>query len=224
MLKRVLAMMTLACLVGAPAMAQEKHVTIDVLFGWSFSDGVQTDNAIVAGDGNVYNRIDPKDSFKYGIGGGALIGPNLEVGFLFGQQLSKLTLGGTTTKEVGDLTVNNYHGYLGYNFGEDTMPARLYFFGGLGATSFGTVNYTRINGAPGTTSADTQFSTTWGLGLKFFPSKSAIGARVGIQWTPTYIKSTAGGYWCDPYWGCYVGGNPHYANAWDINGGLSFHF
>jgi len=223
-MKRTAVMVALAALLGAPAMAQEHKAVVDVLFGYSFADGVQTDQSILAQDGNLYNRLDPKDSFKWGIGGGALVGPNLEFGFKFGQAMSKLEVGGTKTTEVGDLTLNNYHGYFGYNFGDPEMPARLYFFGGLGATQYGEVKYTRLNGAAGTTSSDTQFSTTWGIGVKLFPHGGKVGGSFGIQWTPTYIKSTAGGTWCDPYWGCYVTGNPHYSNAWDLNGGLSVRF
>src|SRR4051812_40865620 len=99
MFKRTVLMVAMATLIGAPAMAQEKKAEIDVLFGWSFADGVQTDNSVLAGDGHVYNRIDPKDSFKWGLGGGALVGPNLEVGFLFGQAMTKLEIGGTNTVE-----------------------------------------------------------------------------------------------------------------------------
>ena len=44
-----------------------------------------------------------------------------------------------------------------------------------------------------------------------------IGARLGVQWTPTYVKSDPGGYWCDPCWGgCYLVGDPQCPNAWDL--------
>lgn len=33
--------------------------------GWTFSDGVSS-AGIVAADGNLYDRIDPKDAFSYG--------------------------------------------------------------------------------------------------------------------------------------------------------------
>ena len=47
---------------------------------------------------------------------------------------------------------------------------------------------------------------------------------IGLRWTPTYIKSDAEGYWCDPYWGCYVVGDAQYATQFDINGGVTFRF
>jgi hypothetical protein len=41
---------------------------------------------------------------------GGYIGPNAEVGFMYSQQLSTLQLGGTNTRDVGDLKISNYHG------------------------------------------------------------------------------------------------------------------
>jgi opacity protein-like surface antigen len=222
MYKRTMLMLALATLVAVPAMAQEKRGEVNLLFGWSFADGVDG-NAVTAGDGKIYNRLDPKDGPKWGLSGGAFVGPNGEVGFMFSQLSSKLVAGGNTNTEIGDMTVSNYHGYFGYNFGDPDMPVRMYFFGGAGATTFGSVDYTRINGQPGQFNSATKFTTTWGLGLKLAPSKT-VGARFGIQWTPAYIKSDAAGYWCDPYWGCYLVGNAKYANQWDLNGGLSFRF
>jgi hypothetical protein len=102
MLKKSLLMAAVASLVAAPVMAQEKKAEISIMLGYSFADGVDTTNNVPAGDGHIYNRVDPKDGFKWGLGGGALVGPNLELGFLFGQLMSKLQLSGTNTIDVGD--------------------------------------------------------------------------------------------------------------------------
>jgi opacity protein-like surface antigen len=138
------------------------------------------------------------------------------------QALTRLVVGGTTTVEVGDWSINSYHGYFGYNFFEDDAMVRPYILGGLGATSFGSVDYSTALRS-GTVNGETQFSTTWGAGVKFYASPN-VGARVGLQWTPTYIKSDAAGYWCDPWWGCYLVGDPQYSNAFDISGGVVFRF
>ena len=206
----------------APAYAQSPKVEVDAFAGWTFSDGVSTTNAIIAGDGNVYDRVDPKDSASYGFSVGALIGPHNEVGFIFGQQLSKLVFGGTTDREVGDMTISTYHGYFGYNFGESNAPVRPFIFGGLGATSSGDVNVT-VLGQPHSISGSTRFSTIWGGGVKFLPNPK-VGIRAAVQWVPTYIKSDAAGWWCDPYWGCYLAGSAQFANQFTINGGVVFRF
>jgi opacity protein-like surface antigen len=211
-----------ATMSAVPAMAQDKKAEASILLGWTFSDGV-SGNSVAAGDGNVYNRIDPKDSFKWGVDVGFFTSEQVEVGFLFTQQMSKLTLGGTNTKEVGDMKIANYHGYLAYNFYDNSSKVRPYFFGGMGATHFPSVPFTRVGVGASSTFAETQFSTTWGAGVKMFPAPG-IGVRVGAQWTPVYIKSDAAGWWCDPWWGCYLVGNAQYSNQFDITGGISFRF
>ena len=223
MLKKVVWMAAAATILAAPSVfAQEHRGEVGVNLGWTFSDGVDG-QGVRALDGNIYDRVDPKDSFKWGLNGGVYVGPNAEVGFMFSQQLSKLELGGTSTKEVGDLKISNYHAYFGYNFFEPDVKVRPYLFGGLGATNFGSVDYTRFNNVQGTIASETQFSTTWGAGVKMFASPN-FGIKVGAQWTPTYIKSDSAGWWCDPYWGCYVVGDAKYANQFDITGGVTFRF
>jgi opacity protein-like surface antigen len=155
----------------------------------------------------------------------------VEVGFQYGAQNSKLEasedLAGfnTPTLEIGDMRVSTYHGYFLYNFFEEDSPIRPYAMFGLGATKFGSVEFNTLTLGPLKTDSETQFSTTWGAGVKFFPNPS-FGVRAGVQWTPTYIKTDSEGWWCDPYfyWGCYVVGDAQYSNQWDLNGGVIFRF
>jgi hypothetical protein len=35
------------------------------------------------------------------------------------------------------------------------------------------------------------------------------------------VKSDSEGWWCDPYWGCYVVGNAQYSNQWELAGGIT---
>jgi len=221
MLKKIAWVALVAVVMASPAFAQDKRAEVSVLFGWTFSDGVDG-QAIVTPSG-VFDRVDPKDSFKWGLGVGFLTSENAEVGFLFGQQMTTLQAGGSSTVDIGDSKTSTYHGYFGYNWVDSGAAARPYAMIGLGATNYSGVDYTRANGQPGTIGSETQFSTLFGAGVKFFPSPS-IGARVGIQWIPTYIKSDPGGYWCDPYWGCYMVGDAQYSNQWDISGGITFRF
>jgi opacity protein-like surface antigen len=222
MLKKIVWQVALATVVMAsPAWAQEKRVEVSALVGWTFADGVEGQSVITPS--GIFDRVDPKDSFKWGLGVGFLATENAEVGFLFGQQMTTLQAGGTSTVDIGDTNINTYHGYFAYNWGTSDAPLRPYAMFGLGATNYGGVDFTRINGQEGTIGSETQFSTTWGAGVKYFASPS-VGARFGIQWTPTYIKSDAAGYWCDPYWGCYLVGDAQYSNQWDISGGITFRF
>jgi len=222
MTKGIVLMACAAMLAAVPASAQQPKAEVGVFVGWVFSDGVSGDN-VRALDGNLYNRIDPKDSFGWGLDVGVFLGPNAEVGFIYANQPTKLTVSGTTTKEVGDQSTNTYHGYFGYNWGEPDSPLRPYFLFGLGMTSYSDVGFTSAAGVARTIPGTSRFSTTWGAGVKMY-GKGHVGGRVGVRWTPTYIKSDAAGYWCDPYWGCYVVGDAQYSNQFDINGGITLRF
>jgi hypothetical protein len=220
MFRRIVSVMCVLAATAATASAQGK-VEVSGVVGWVFSDGV-SGTPIVAGDGNVYDRIDPKDSIGYGFSGGFFLTHNAEVGFMYGVQKSKLLLGGTTDRELGDLTISTYHGYFAYNFGEADSPMRPFVFFGLGATHFGSVD-TNILGVDRTINGESQFSSTLGGGVKFFFSPH-VGARVQGRLTPTYIKSDTAGWWCDPYWGCYLVGDPQYSNQFELSGGVTFRF
>jgi opacity protein-like surface antigen len=118
--------------------------------------------------------------------------------------------------------VRNYHGYVAYNFGDPDAAVRPYVLGGLGATQYGTLDVS-VGGFDRSVDGDTQFSSTWALGVKLFPSPR-FGLRLEGRWTPTYIKSDAAGWWCDPFWGCYVVGSAQYANQFELSGGITLRF
>ena len=222
MWKRAMAAAVAGVLISvAPAFAQ--RVEVGVTFGWVFSDGVELDTPFLAPDGNLYDRADPADSGAWGFNVGFFVTPNAEVGFLFNQQMSKLEADGPgATRELGDMNINTYHGYFGYNFGEPEATIRPYVLLGLGATNFSSVDFT-VNGVNREFQGETQFSTTWGAGVKIYPNPR-FGVRVGATWTPTYIKSEAGGWWCDPFWGCYLVGDAQYANQLQLLGGAIVRF
>ena len=221
---RILVTAALLAVILSPAAvwAQTSRVEVSGIFGWTTSDGVDG-NAVLAGDGNIYDAIDVKDSFSWGFGVGFNATENAEVGFLFNQQLSTLRVQGTATREIGDMNVNSYHPYFAYNFLPEDSTVRPYVLIGLGATNYASVAFTGIGGVARETGGETQFSTTWGAGVKFFATPN-VGIRVGAHWTPTYIKTDEGGWWCDPYWGCYLVGDAKYANQFHFNGGIVFRF
>jgi hypothetical protein len=223
MLKRIgISLGLVLAMTAAPALAQTPKAEVGVFAGWTLQDGVSGNTLTVPGVG-AFDRIDPKDSFGWGFDVGVLFGQGAEVGFIFSNQPTKLTVGGTSTIEVGDMTVNTYHGYFAYNWGPPDGKVRPYVMGGFGATSYGNVSYTSPAGRTGSISGETRYSSTWGGGVKVYPSPH-VGIRAGMRWTPAYIKSDAVGWWCDPYWGCYLVGNAQYANLLDFTGGVTFRF
>jgi len=221
MLKRVLASTAFLVLVSANAAFAQYRFEASGFGGWSFSDGV-SGQTVISGTGQAFNRLDPKDSAVWGASFGYLFTERTEAGFMWTRQSSKLLAGGTSDREIGDMSVSNYHGYLAYNFADSATAVRPFIYGGLGATNFGSVDFTTTQRS-GTIGGNTQFSTTWGAGVKLFPS-SHFGARITTSWTPVYIKSDAAGYWCDPFWGCYLVGDPQYSNSFHITGGVNVRF
>jgi hypothetical protein len=212
----------LALAAGSTASAQDARVELSGTVGWTFSDGVSGDIATVPGVGS-FNRIDPKDAFSWGLRLGYMITDNNELGFLFNQQSTELELGGgTDLVTLADVSIRNYHGYWAYNFGDFDATARPYFLFGLGATQYGSVT-PRVGDTNQSVGSNTRFSGSAALGVKIFPSPR-FGLRLETRWTPTYIKSDASGWWCDPYWGCYVVGDPQYANQFEISGGVTVRF
>jgi outer membrane protein W len=206
---------------SATAGFAQGKVEATVFGGWTFADGVNGPAVVVPS--GTFDRLDPKDGGLFGLGFGVLFSDNAEAGFQWTRVNSKLVAGGTLgtrDMDIDDMSLQNYHGYLGYNFLEADAKFRPFLYGGLGATHFGSVDVKRLGTQVG---GNTQFSTTWGVGVKYYPSER-IGLRFTTSWTPTYIKSDPAGYWCDPYWGCYTVGDAQYSNQISLTGGLSFRF
>jgi hypothetical protein len=207
---------------SAPTVAQSGgHVEVTGFGGWVFSDGVEG-NSIVAGDGNIYDRIDPKDSGSYGFSVGVMTTDHVAVGFMYVNQLSELLVSGTNERTIGDMSIKNYHGYVEYKFGAPDAVARPFIFGGFGATNYASVDVT-VAGVNRSIGGETQFSSTWGGGVKAYFSPH-VGGLAQFRFTPTYIKSDPGGWWCDPYWGCYAVGDPQYSNQVEFAGGITLRF
>ena len=199
MVRRFFWQLVLVVAFACPSLAQDSRVEINGFLGYTFSEGVSVDpNSVIS---ILVDKISPTSSFSWGAQIGVYATENVQVGFLFDQQDSRFELKGTggQKEEVADLAVRNYHGVFIYNWGDERDTTRPFLFGGIGATnySFGQVDGFDID-------SETRFSTTWGGGVKIYPSKS-VGFSATARWTPTNIRSDPG-VWCSPYWpgGCWV--------------------
>jgi len=210
-----------AALLAVSATAQDhRRLELSGSAGWTFSDGV-SGQAVRVGTLGVYNSIAPLNAFSWGARVGFLLGEHNEAGFLFSQQATDLDLGGVTSLKIADVSVRNYHGYFAYNFLAVDSVIRPYLLLGFGGTQ-----YSPSNGALGGSvlNGNTKFSGTLGAGVKLFPEGRRFGLRLEYRWTPTYIKSDATGFWCDPYWGCYTTSSAQYANQFAWTGGIMIRF
>jgi opacity protein-like surface antigen len=220
-LKKMVWIAPLALLLAVPAQAQDPRIEIQGWGAYTFSDGVSGD-AREGSDGNVYNRVDPANSGGYGFSVGFFLTEQAEVGFLWGRQDTILEAKGNAVSEVADLNIDNYHGFVAYNFGDVDSAIRPYVLGGLGMTRYSDIRITGLDETR-TIPSESRFSTTWGLGVKMYPAQN-FGIFGGVRWTPTYIKTDAAGWWCDPWWGCWVVGNAQYANQIELEGGITLRF
>ena len=80
-------------LAAAPAQAQDPRIEIGGNAGWTLERRRDVRRRR-AGDGNLYNGIEPKDCFSWGLSLGFFVNRNTEVGFLFDQQRSTLEVDG----------------------------------------------------------------------------------------------------------------------------------
>lgn len=195
------------------ASAQAPRVELFGSAGYSLSEGIKFPGTAVMG--NVYNELDLEDGVYYGAGIGFFANRNVEVGFLWDyQQTSVVARGNATRMSIADTSIQNYHGVVMYNFGSPLDPIRPVLIAGLGSTYLG--GFRNLDG-------EAKFSSIWGAGVKWFPGER-FGLQFDIKWTPTYVKSQAEGYWCDPYWGCGTISDPDYVNQWKFGGTLVARF
>lgn len=221
-MKRMLPLLIGFCLILAvsSAVAQENRFEVNGTVAYSFSSGID----ISPQDTNegVIDRISPTSAFSFDVGLDVFLTENWALGFNWGQQQGKLRGRVQNGPDIDftDMNVNNYHGIFTYNFGDEDSPIRPYIFGGLGATQYspGSIDGVSID-------SNTRFSTTWGGGAKFFVSEH-FGFKGGVRWTPTYITTTPGGIWCNPYWPwyCWQVGNDHFSHQFEMGGGVIVRF
>jgi opacity protein-like surface antigen len=220
------AALTLALVTAAPARAQRFEASVSG--GYTFSEGVELSEVRLV-NGNLFEDLDITSGGSWGFTVGYFVTPNVEIEFLYGRQFSSLEAGGefAVDTKIADMSVDNYHGLFTYNYGESDARMRPFVFGGLGATHYspGDVTLDFVpSGVQGSLDTATKFSTTWGGGVKFYPSPN-VGVKVTGKWTPTYIKSDAGGLWCDPFYPtCWVIADVDYSNQFEFSGGVTFRF
>jgi opacity protein-like surface antigen len=221
MVRRIAVVVAGVCLFAAPLKAQ--RVEIGAGGGYTLSEGIRTDERVF--NGGIYDRAEVNSGASFNLSFGVFASPAMMIEFLYGKQMSKLTAEGLGGKlDVADLNVDNYHGNFVYHWGESDAKMRPFAMIGFGAThySFGTVQVPgpgQGREIPG----NTQFSTTWGGGVKFYATPN-VGFKFTARWTPTYIKTDEAGYWCDPFYGCWVVGDPDYSHQFDLSGGIVIRF
>ena len=168
---------------------------------------------------SLFRRIDVQNSTNYGVTAGYLFGEHFGLEFQWNKTrantVAQPRAGGSDIK-LFTLNQNQYMGNFVFHFKSQESALRPFAFFGMGASALST-NRRGVSGA-------TRFAFSLGAGAKYSLTKH-FGLRGQLKYSPTYLTTTDGGYWCDPFWGgCWVVGNDHYLNEFDVTGGLTFRF
>jgi len=192
------------------ALAQRFEVTGNI--GYQVNGGLDLSTSL-------FRRIEVGNSTNYGASAGYLFGELYGAEFQWNHTRADTVAqpqGGGSDIKVFTLNQNQYMGNFLLHFTHHESPLRPFVFVGLGASSLST-NRAGVSGA-------TRFAFSVGGGAKYNFSKH-FGVRGQLKYSPTYITTTDGGYWCDPFWGgCWVVGNDHFLHEFDMTGGVTFRF
>jgi len=192
------------------AFAQRVEVTGNI--GYQVNGGLDLSTSL-------FRRIEVGNSTNYGASVGYLFGELYGAEFQWNRTRADTIAqpqGAGSDIKVFTLNQNQYMGNFLLHFTHQDSPLRPFVFVGLGASSLST-NRAGVSGA-------TRFAFSVGGGAKYNFSKH-LGVRGQLKYSPTYITTTNGGYWCDPFWGgCWVVGNDHFLHELDMTGGITLRF
>ena len=219
---RWLAVAAVALVGASTAAAQERRLEVGGNVGWTLSDGVR--GRVVGTSGRLATGVTPDDGLSYSLFANYFINENVQLGLQVSRQESELRVTGEPPFEIGALDIEGYHAISTTLLGDDDLRARPYFLFGLGVTRFGRVNFTGLDGLPRAFKARTRFSPTIGTGLKYYLRSRKYGFNLGVRWTPTFLQSGSDGFWCDPYWGCFLADDSQFANQLELAGGIQLRF
>jgi opacity protein-like surface antigen len=232
MLRGTLMTSVLLAAVAAPAHAQQKYPAppaataqaktqyeVTGFGGMTFGGGVNGD-PVVAPAG-TFTGIGVKSGPSFGASFAWILDNGGEIGVQWGHQFSKLTANGPAPLDIGNMSIDHYHVYVGYN-GLPDAKVRPYVTVGFGATDYGAVNYTTLTQS-GQIPGPTRFSFIVGAGVKAWATDQ-IAIRAGLQWMPTYLSSNGENWSCGSFWGCYSRANATFSNQIELSGGVVFRF
>ena len=192
--------------------AFSQNVELTGYVGGQFNGGLDLSTSL-------FRRIEVENSTNYGLSAGYLVGEHYGVEFQWNHSKADTfaqPAGGGSDIKVFALNQDQYMGNFLFHFTDREAKLRPFAFFGLGASHL----------SPDRSGVDstTRFAFSLGGGAKYNISKH-FGLRGQAKWSPTYITTTDGGYWCDPFWGgCWVVGNDHYLHEFDVSGGITFRF
>ena len=167
----------------------------------------------------AFQRIDVQNGISYGLSAGYLLGEHGSIEFLWNYNNADTVAeprGGGSGKKLFTLDTNQYFANFLFHSSPREQKLRPFVLAGLGATN--------LHAASNSDSSITRFAFGLGAGVKYNFNRR-FGMRLQAKWSPAYITTTSGGFWCDPFWGgCWVVGDNHFLNEFDAAAGLTLRF
>jgi hypothetical protein len=224
MLRRIAIVTIWSTLVAVSASAQRTEGSVSI--GYAANDGIASGSRFLLGQ--TYDTAGIDDGTSYNATLGVFASRGVEFEFLFSRQDSDLAAGGPFGGlPITKTAVYNYMGNVVYNWGDEDSVLRPFVFGGLGATHYAFGDFLLPQPLRATRfqvdDSETRFASAFGGGVKFYFTRY-VGAKVAVRVTPTYITSTRGGVWCDPFYGCWPVTDDHYSTQFDTSVGGTFRF
>ena len=168
----------------AAATASAQNVEITAFVGGQTNGGLDLSTT-------AFQRIDVQNGINYGLGAGYLLGEHAGVEFLWNYNnantVAEPRAGGSNVK-LFTLDTNQYFANFLFHSSPREQKLRPFVMAGLGATN--------LHVASSGISSITRFAFTLGAGAKYNFNRR-LGVRLQAKWSPTYITTTAGGFWCD---------------------------
>ena len=219
MARRIAFVFLAVMLVTRLASAQRAEASFNI--GYSASEGITSDQRPLFGQ--LYDTVAVDSGASVNFTFGVNVTPNSQVEFLWARQNSRLQADGPGGKlPFSELACLQLHVQLRLSPRPQRRPGPAVLLWRPWRDELLVWGHPRCR-RRGNIDGETRFSTNFGGGVKFYFTPK-IGAKVGVRWTPTYIKSEAAGVWCDPFYGCWPLVDNQYSNQFETAGGITVRF
>lgn len=212
-MKKTLLLAVLAALFLPGALqAQSGRFELTPFASYRFFGDVSSDN------GGAYSKIDFDDTFGAGVAFTWQASRQFDTEFVYDYSSSPMTAvpyNPTLPSPSSELAIHNFQLAGLFHFRPPQEKVRPYL--GLG------IGFSYLDPKAEALSSETRFTFSLNGGVKMMASDN-VGLRLDARWIPTYLFTTEGGYWCDPWYGCWYYGNDHFLNQFDLKAGVIVKF
>lgn len=214
MKKYLLSLAVLALVAPGAANAQSGRFELTPFASYRFFSDVSNDT----GGAVLYSKLDFEDTFGGGVTFTWQANPRFDGELVYdysSAEMSAVPYNPSTPRPTTDVAIHNVQVAGLFHFRPPQEKVRPYIGLGLG--------FSIVDPKADALASATRFTFSVNGGVKMMAS-DRIGFRLDARWIPTYLFTTEGGYWCDPWYGCWYYGNDHFLNQFDLKAGVIFKF